>query len=1478
MTRETNKEHSRKKDIAIVGMSVCLHGTPDLNSFWNKLLGGKEFFEVELMAENSHQDKVSPGSFKVHSEVDASCFFDHAFFGYTSEEARLMDPQIRLMHQQAVHAIDDASCDLSKYTKDVGVYFSANDNINWRAYSLLQRSDKVSEFYKRQISDKNFISSLISYSLNLTGPSIYVDSACSSSLVAVHLAARGLLLGECSMALAGGVNISSLEEQIHIHEGGLIFSKDAHCRAFDTEASGTLAGHGSGVVVLKRYEDAIKDGDRIYAIIRSTYVNNDGKQKVGYTAPSVIGQSHCIKRALKLAGLQPGDINYVEAHGTGTKLGDPIEVQALNKAFEYNTGHSCLLGSVKTNLGHLDTASGIVGLIKTALILHHKIVPATLHFKKANSEIDFASGPFGVNDKNQSWKNDGNPGYAGVSSFGIGGTNAHVILEEVLSDSDLSKRRQDHLLVFSAKTKGSIQLFVNELLNSAQKNKDLPIDYLSYTLAKGRQAYPLRSYLVAKDHDHLVSGLESFKETSKVNKTFKGKCAFLFPGQGSQYFKMAEAIYQAETYFRNIVDEGLSLIYGGTGSDYKSIIGYGDEIKEFDREAINNTRYTQPLLFVIQYALARLVMKWGVKPDILIGHSLGEYVAACIAEVFSFEEGIRLIVKRAELMSALPNGSMLAVAANADDIRVVLPSKISVAAINTTDSCVVSGNVSEIEKLLIDLNEKHVVAKKLKTSHAFHSEMMDPILNAFLETLKEINFSTPTFSVISNVTGEIHNNKTITSPDYWVKQLREAVLFSKGLDTILSDRDTLFIEIGATGAISAPVKTAAAKYPRQTKVIGLLPHPADAENDHRYLLNAVGELWSLGIQLRWEDYFVPENRKVITAPGYQFEKIKFPVHATLPSNEVFSDYMEKSDQRNVEKWLYQMNWKQSNLIEADVTSQEQFLIFSDNLELTSHLAKDNNVIIARSGNQYGKESNNSYEIDLARRSDFDQLLKDVQNSNLRIDQIVIDWQNVPEDSYELKPYNVLLNLFQSLNKVLDYTPKKITVIADFGLIRTNHMHVYLCSAMTLGHIYAQENSGVFFNIIDTAKEDRSKAIHKLGQELKLNFIENTVAYHNGRRWQPGYNLVKSSTKATKNYIPENGLYVITGGAGKVGWILVKHLLRKYNGKVVILGRKTKEEIVEARIADLTLLSGFAGDHKDYNALAANLFYYQTDISDRHRLTKCIEKIEFELGKIIGVIHAAGNVDRSGFLPIEDVNQSSLNVQFSAKIQGTLNLYDVLYSKEELKFVWLTSSLSAVVGGITYGAYAAANAFMDLFVIKNQERLYNWFAVNLDGISENLVNEDSLCEIFDRSFSIQSHSQLIVSVHGLDLDGKQPKKETGLTSISARAADRPCLETEFSAPSTETEKQLVQIWCSFFNMNEIGVLDDFFELGGDSLKAMTISKMIFKKFDIDLKMTDLYHARSIKKLAKEIDLTTELKVLGNVQSISTKDGNRNEIRI
>ncbi len=1480
----------RKRDIAIIGLSCKFPKSNNVEVFWNNLVKGQEmvsfFSKEELNEYATESENVNSQTFVgAKSYIENAGNFDYPFFGYTKDEANCMDPQIRMLHEQVWLGLQDAGCDLSQSKNKIGLFVSASDNNNWLAHAMMNPSNNVSPYYASQLSNKNFASTLISYNLNLKGPSYYLNTACSSSLVTVHLACRNLMMRECSVAVAGAASLSSVRSMGYHTQEGMIYSKDGHCKTFDIDASGTIAGEGAGVVVLKRMEDAIKDGDCIYATIRASAVNNDGKRKVGFTAPSVNGQYECIKTAQNIAKVSPESISYIEAHGTATKLGDPIEIEALNKAFANNTAHSCAIGSVKSNMGHLDTAAGIAGLIKTVLTVKHKVIPPSLHFTEPNPEINFKDGPFYVNSELQNWKSkNGELFCAGVSSFGIGGTNAHIIVEEAPQTVSVSPTRPFQLMVYSAKTITSLTRYNDVLKEFLQNENEVNLADLAYTQKTALEAFRIRNFCVCQDKNDAIEKLEANVNSKPFVSKLNRDIVFMFSGQGSQYFKMAEDLYLQEPEFKSLMDEGFQILNEIINVDFAEIIGYKTS-KENNENLINETRFTQPLLFLVEYALTQLLMKWGLTPKFMIGHSLGEYVAACISGVFSLSDALAIIVKRAELMGQVEEGDMLGIAATMEQLKPLLNERISVAAINANNRVVVSGTKNNIAEFAEQLKEEKLPFTKLKTSHAFHSEMMDGILEAFAAELDKVSFSEPRLPYVSNLTGVEILPTEAMSPSYWVKHLRQTVNFSKGVEFLLEKKDVAFVEVGPGKNLLNFCKTND-NYSANV-LIETIRHPKEKVNDNLKLTTALGKLWSCGVDLNWKEYYVNEKRSKTSIPLYSFDNYKLDSIVNPFDQLKGLAPIENGQAKSFADWFYIPNWKKSLKIKNGNTpsKNQNFVIFSNENVLVSSMIKGLRLegsevveVVQRDG--FEELDQNKYAIDPENEGNFKTLFNCIEDRKTTFQQIVFAWnfeRKNPEKVYNA--FYIILNLCKRLSTYQSGIKKKITFLSHLNqsVITGEKANVPLITSTIAAQVCSQENPNIFTCNIDLGEEEDLDILPQISNELKYNSSVSNVAYRNRNRWIGFYDKVDLAVEQKNEYLKPDKMYVITGGLGAIGGVLAKHLIEKYNAKIILLGRShiPNKENWSAYLNSAGKNENVVSKIKKMQGLGNDVFYFDVDVSDSKALQKVIERIEKEHGRISGVIHTAGNIDKNTFKPLVNIDKNIISEQFKPKVQGTLNIYSI-FKEKDLDFVWITSSLSSVLGGLTYGAYAAANKFVDAFVSSKSDELKNWFCVNLDGVNESSINNDNLIKVFEQSFNIGELPQVIVSLRDLNQQiQKQNKADKGIEEnieLDSIKLERSILNNAYSPPTNEIEEKVCEIWESFFGYERIGINDDFFELGGDSLKAMTLLQNVQQIFNIEVSLQDFYEKSSVKKLSDEINLA---RGLINIQKKSTR---KNVIKI
>ncbi|UCH93122.1 MAG: amino acid adenylation domain-containing protein [Candidatus Aminicenantes bacterium] len=920
----------RTIEIAVIGMSGRFPGARNLEEFWDNLIRGRESIaflsEEETEAVAVVLDLVqNPDFVRAKGGLEDDDVFDAAFFGYNPAEAGVLDPQVRVFHECAWEALEDAGYNTGTYRGRIGLYAGATQNLLWQMQMLLSDASHFSRQWEMlQFIDKDYLSVRISYKLNLKGAAVAVQTACSTSLVAIDTACQALLESKCDMALAGGVSITSHDAGGYLFQEGMVMSPDGHCRVFDAAAGGIVGGNGAGIVVLKPLAQALQEGDHIYAVIKGSAVNNDGAGRVGFTAPGVEGQAAVVREALHRAQVEAETISYVETHGTGTKLGDPIEVQALVQAFATDKKCFCALGSVKANIGHLDAAAGAAGFIKTVLALKHRKIPPSLHFETPNPQIDFKNSPFVVNTHLMEWKTNGFPRRAGVSSFGIGGTNAHVILEEAPPEIPDKKGIRGlaplfnektpgtyQLILLSAKTQSALEKMTKNLAEYFKKNlihhgnHENPVNPgptladAAYTLQVGRKAFRHRQMLVCSHKDGAVRDLSTDDSRKLRQFHVKGdRCpvVFMFAGLGSQYVNMGLDLYRSAKVFREEMDRCFEILTPLMGFDPKEILYPHSDCRggspcppqdcvgsprqsASNSDQINQTEITPPLIFAFEYSLAKLLIHWGIKPDALMGYSFGEYAAACLSGVFSPEDGLRLVWIRSRLIGELPEGAMLSVPLEADQLKLLLNSSVysetlSIA-IDNGPSCIVAGRGEVVKAFEQYIREKKYLCLRVNTSHALHSPMMEPVLDAFEREVRQISLNPPVIPYISNVTGDWVIPEEVLHPGYWGRHLSSTVQFARGVKQLIKEPGTIFVEIGPGRDLSVLVDRYLDKASGQRAVNLVPPWQKEVPYD-KYLLTKLGQLWLFGVEIDWEAFYVGKKRQRLPLPTYPFEGQRYP--------------------------------------------------------------------------------------------------------------------------------------------------------------------------------------------------------------------------------------------------------------------------------------------------------------------------------------------------------------------------------------------------------------------------------------------------------------------------------------------------------------------------------------------------------------------------------------------------------------------------
>jgi amino acid adenylation domain-containing protein len=879
-TNTTDLMDDDSNAVAIIGMAGRFPDAANLDEFWRNLRDGVESVrpvsdEALRAAGVDLATLDDPSYVKVASTLQDIDLFDASFFGMSPREAELMDPQHRIFMECAWEALEHGGYEPRGYRGAIGL-FAGTATSNYLIENIASNPGVLASAGVRQImlvNDKDFLCGRTAFELDLRGPAVVVQTACSTSLVAVHMACQSILSGESDMALAGGVAISNLERTGYFHNEGGLYSRDGHCRPFDANASGIVAGSGIGLVLLKSLAAAIEDGDTIHAVIRGTAINNDGSDKLSFTAPSVDGQAACISEAQAVAGVDPSTITYIEAHGTGTALGDPIEIGALRQAFGMDgMGQHCAIGSLKSNLGHLDVAAGVAGLLKTVLALKHGELPASLHFERANPHIDFAGSPFHVNARRTPWQPQGMPRRAGVSSFGIGGTNAHAILEQAPFAPEQAASRATQLLVLSAQSPAALDDAAGRLAAALEADSSINLADAAHTLQNGRRHFRYRRSVAASSVAEAAALLRSAPAVPAAQSLEQPDVVFMFPGGGTQYAGMARELYAVEEVFRTVVDECAALLQESLGLDIRTLAFCAPESPEAAQ--LQSTRYALPALFTVEYALARQLMAWGLQPAALVGHSLGEYVAACVSGVLSLPDALHIVATRGRLIGALPAANMLAVLAPAAEMRGRLGEGLWLACVNSRESCTISGTPEATAQLAARLEAEGIEFQLLAGWPASHSGLMDPILEEFRAVLATMRFGEPRIPYLSNLTGGWADAALVGNAGYWVDHLRQTVRFADCAAALMQGAPRVFVEVGPGSTLGNLVRR---DLPREDagRVANSLPRKDTPACSVASALGALGQLWSAGVGIDWSKLHGGERRRRIPLPTYPFQRQRY---------------------------------------------------------------------------------------------------------------------------------------------------------------------------------------------------------------------------------------------------------------------------------------------------------------------------------------------------------------------------------------------------------------------------------------------------------------------------------------------------------------------------------------------------------------------------------------------------------------------------
>lgn len=1155
--KEAEKQNpmERGDSIAIIGLGGRFPSAGTIDTFWMKISKGHELIR-ELSDEELLEKGVSPELLKNDLYVKRSPDmgnidgFDASFFGYTPREAELMDPQQRIFLECAWQLLETTGYlnQADHFRIGVSAGSSLSSYLLNNIIPALGIENAAEDVRVRTGNDKDFLATRVAYKCNLKGPAISINTACSTSLVAIWKACEEIRAGNAELMLAGGISVTTPEGLGYLYQEGGIAAPDGVCRPFDENGRGTIGGNGCGILMLKKLSQAMEDGDPIHAVILGGAVNNDGSEKIGFTAPSVTGQKEVIEQALNDAGITPDTVGLIEAHGTGTTLGDPIELQALHEAYGNQTDQPLYLGSVKANIGHLDAAAGVAGVIKAVLSLQKRIIPPLANFSKHNPQFHFETSRFQIPTDQLNWETKGTmKRRAAVSSFGLGGTNAHIILEEPPQAEPVSRPEHPVLFRISARSEDAVRQLRQALADRLENNPGISLSDAAHTLTKYREEYDHRFSFAAVDHHETIQKLQN-----SLKPDLSGAApvtAFAFPGQGTHYRGMIQNLYVADSGFKSDMDQCSKIIKHLTGHDILDIL-LNDQTPE---EVLQQLDVSPAVQFAVSYSIANWWKNHGVTPSYVIGHSFGEYVAACFSGLFSLEDGLMLVIKRGLLTQKLPKGSMMAIAVGEPEARKLADEYgLSLATVNSASQCVLSGSDESVDRLCGYCDGKDIFNRKLRISYASHSEIIDLIADEYREIASRVTFRKPEIPIISNLTGRIASDDEIMQADYWVNHMRRPVLFANGLQTLTSLDCEMVIETGPGDTLNKLIL-------QSNSGIRSLPSLGKkADEEVVTLYESLGKMWSLGSNITWQDPNT-QNPAKVDLPATPFVHSRFwidPPDATQFSGTVHLSNREanlKQKEADTDNWFYYPEWKRVQLPPAFQTVPDTTFVIigpdNDTSQKVETLLKDYGVSVKRLLLTKSQLSGTP-SIDPGNPSDYDQLLASLPANCEKIVFIP------PIESDD--PYITLKSLLftaQALS-VSDEMPFECIVITERSQIVTGSEELNLAQAGIAGllRVLDQEQAQRSFRIIDIESPD-SITEKAFSRELLAEKAPILSAIRGSHRWTHSYKqLQKSDLPLAENALKKGGTYLITGGLGNVGLLLADLLRREWDANVVLTGR------------------------------------------------------------------------------------------------------------------------------------------------------------------------------------------------------------------------------------------------------------------------------------------------------------------------------------
>jgi acyl transferase domain-containing protein/thioesterase domain-containing protein/acyl carrier protein len=1336
-------------DIAIVGMAIRVPDAANPQQFWSNLKGGVEsvrtYTDEELLAKGVPASALAdPNYVRAGIPLQDLDQFDPEFFGFSPKEAGILDPQHRQFYEVCWEALESAGHTPESFDGSIGLFGGCGMGAYF-TFNLLTNPeliDNVGLFLLRHTgNDKDFLVTRVSYAFNLQGPSVNVQTACSTSLVATHMAVQSLLSGECDMALAGGVTIEVPHGVGYHYKEGEVLSPDGHCRTFDHRSKGTVFGSGAGVVVLRRLKDALRDGDAIRAVIKGSAVNNDGSRKVGYLAPSVDGQAACISEALELADVSADAINYVECHGTATPVGDPIEIAALTQAFRASTDRKgyCLVGSVKTNIGHLDTAAGVASLIKASLSLENRTVPPSLNFEAPNPRLDFESSPFKVAAKATEWPRGATPRRAGVNSLGVGGTNAFVVLEEAPERAPSPKDASPQLLLLSARNRKALDGNAQRLAEWLREHPQAELADVAFTLKAGRRGFEQRRVLAARDTAEAIALLETpdpRRVYTHAHEIEQPQVVFMFPGGGAQYVHMGRGLYEAEPVFREHVDRGLDILKNRFGADLRPVLLPAGEATPAMSDALALPSAQLPLTFLVEYALTQLWAHYGVKPDMVIGHSMGENTAACVAGVFSFEDALGLLLLRGQLVEQTPPGGMFSVPMGAAELKPWLGDELDLASANSPQLSVASGPLDKLEAMAARMLEQGIETQRVKVHVAGHSRLLDGILPRFRAYLQSIQLHEPKLKIVSNHTGGWLDPASARDPEYWVRHLRHSILFADGVDTLLQHDNLVFVEVGP-GNILGALTRQNPKAPTQ-RVLSSMRHPDDQTPDHVYFRTAMGRLWALGVDFDAGKLW-GKGRRRLPLPTYAFQHARYWIEPGVGTTSAKADSQRPMKLPEIAQWFRVPRWVQQGVLERDATPRTWLAFvgrdaFGDAL-VAQLRAGGHRVVSVLPGDTFAQLDDHTYTLAAeAGGAGYPELIEALQARELAPERILHGWLVTLDRGFrpgstffhrnQEHGFYSLFHLVRALSKSgLADRGAHLTVLANGSQRVGDEALPFPDKATALGPcaVVPREFPALSCSFVDVdlgaappgkaakgnghangkwaagGQPEMQGLLADLAEELAATPGNRVIAWRQGVRWQRHLGDGKPAPEGARPKLREGGVYLITGGLGGIGGVIAEWLAREVHARLVLVGRTPLPARADwddwlARHKADDSISRSILKVRQLEALGAAVLPLAADVAVADSMKDALAEVRKTFGEVHGVLHAAGLI-RDNLIALK--SPRDIEDVFSAKVYGTLIL-DELFKDRALDFMLLFSSTSAHIAPAGQVDYVGASAFVNAF--------------------------------------------------------------------------------------------------------------------------------------------------------------------------------------